>query len=63
MLGVEVDPEVTFNQLGGPGGGPQLGAPAVGLGPLQEQPLEFLQLLRAQSGLGNYPRTAGTSFA
>jgi hypothetical protein len=59
MLGVEVGPEVTFNQLGGPGGGPQLGAPAVGLGPLQEQPLEFLQLLRAQSGLGAGVRPGG----
>jgi hypothetical protein len=53
VLGVEADVEVALDQLGGPGGGPQLGAPAVGLGPLQQQGLQLLQLGVGEAGLGS----------
>ena len=52
MLGVEADAEVALDQLGDPCGGPQLGPPAVGLGPLQQQGLQLAQLLGGEPGLG-----------
>ena len=52
VLGVEADLEMPLDQLGGPGGGPQLGPKAVGFGALQQQSFESPQLLGGEPGLG-----------
>src|SRR5262249_50948787 len=52
VLGVEADVEVPLDQFGGPGGGPQCGPPAVGLGALQEPSFQFPELLGGEPGLG-----------
>ena len=52
VLGVVVDAEVAADHLGDPVGAPQVVVPAVGLGPLQEQPLQLLDLLVGEPGLG-----------
>ena len=59
VLGVEADLEMPLDQLSGPGGGPQLGPPSMGLGPLEHQGLQLLQLPRRQAGLGAGMRLAG----
>jgi hypothetical protein len=46
---VEADAEVALDQRGDPAGGPQFGPPAVGLGPLQEQALQFSDLLMSEA--------------
>src|SRR5262245_3552469 len=52
VLGVEADVEVPLDQFGGPGGRPQFGPPAVGLGALQEQGSQSPQLLGGEPGPG-----------
>ena len=61
VLGVEADLEVPLDQLSDPCGGPQFSPPAMGLGPLQEQPFEFRQWLGGQSRLGTEMRLGGES--
>ena len=51
VLGVEGDAEVPLDQLGDPGGGPQLGPPAVGLGPFRAG-LPVPESLAGQRGPG-----------
>jgi hypothetical protein len=50
VLGVEADAEVPLDQRGHSVSGPQLGAPAVGLGSLEQQLLQLLELPIVQSG-------------
>jgi hypothetical protein len=45
VFGVEADAEVPLDEGGDTVGGPQLSLPTVGLGPLQEQALQFGKLL------------------
>jgi hypothetical protein len=67
VLGVEAHLEVPLDQVGDPGGGPQLGAPAVGHGPLQEQLLKPLAVrlgeARVRPGWGLAARAEGSSRA
>ena len=52
MLDVEGGLEQPVDQDGDPGGGPQFGLPAVGLGPLLQFALKLLELGVIEAGLG-----------
>ena len=47
------------DHLGDPVGSPQFIVPAVGLGPLQQQPFQFPDLLVGEPGLGAEMRLSG----
>ena len=52
MLGVEMDGETPLDQVGDAVGGPELGLPTVGLGPLLQEPLQAPQPVGGQAGRG-----------
>lgn len=56
---MEADLEAPLDQLGGPGGTPQLGPPPVGLGPFQQQGFEFPQLIGGEPRRGPGVRLGG----